>query len=48
MSRRDLIRMNDEEIRAFLQEQRTLQVATIDHDGWRMAALDSDVVCVDK
>jgi PPOX class probable F420-dependent enzyme len=34
MSRRDLIRMNDEEIRAFLQEQRTLQVATIDHDGW--------------
>jgi PPOX class probable F420-dependent enzyme len=34
MSRRDLIRMNDEEIRAFLEEQRTLQVATIDHDGW--------------
>ncbi len=34
MNRRDLIRMNDEEIRAFLQEQRTLQVATIDHDGW--------------
>ena len=34
MSRRDLIRMNDEEIRAFLAEQRTLQVATIDHDGW--------------
>jgi PPOX class probable F420-dependent enzyme len=34
MSRRDLIRMNDEEIHAFLQEQRTLQVATIDHDGW--------------
>ena len=34
MSRRDLIRMNDEEIRTFLQEQRTLQVATIDHDGW--------------
>lgn len=34
MSRRDLIRMGDEEIRAFLQEQRTLQVATIDHDGW--------------
>jgi PPOX class probable F420-dependent enzyme len=26
--------MSDEEIRAFLQEQRTLQVATIDHDGW--------------
>lgn len=34
MNRRDLIRMNDEEIRAFLQEQRTLQVATIDHDRW--------------
>ena len=34
MSRRNLIRMNDEEIRAFLEEQHTLQVATIDHDGW--------------
>ena len=34
MSRRDQIRMSDEEIRSFLQEQRTLQVATIDHDGW--------------
>ena len=34
MSRRDLIRMTGEEIRAFHQEQRTLQVATIDHDGW--------------
>jgi PPOX class probable F420-dependent enzyme len=34
MNRRDLIRMNDEEIRAFLEEQRTLQVATLDHDGW--------------
>jgi PPOX class probable F420-dependent enzyme len=34
MSRRDLIRMNDEEIRALLEEQRILQVATIDHDGW--------------
>ncbi len=34
MSRRDLIRMNDEEIRAFLEGQRILQVATIDHDGW--------------
>ena len=34
MSRRDLIRMSDEEVRAFLEEQRTLQVATIDHDGW--------------
>jgi len=34
MSRRDQIRMSDEEIRAFLQEGRILQVATIDHDGW--------------
>ena len=34
MSRRNTIRMNDEEIRAFLEEQRTLQVATIDHDGF--------------
>jgi PPOX class probable F420-dependent enzyme len=34
MNRRDMIRMNDEEIRAFLEEQYTLQVATIDHDGW--------------
>jgi PPOX class probable F420-dependent enzyme len=34
MSRRDLIRMNDEEILTFLEEQRILQVATIDHDGW--------------
>ena len=34
MSRRDKIRMNDDEIRAFLQEQRIVQIATIDHDGW--------------
>jgi len=34
MNRRDLIRMNDEEIRAFLEEQRIVQVASIDHDGW--------------
>jgi PPOX class probable F420-dependent enzyme len=34
MSQRDRIRMHDEEIRAFLEEQRTLEVATIDHDGW--------------
>src|SRR5260370_3987563 len=34
MSRRDQIRMTDEEIRAFLEEQHTLQVATIDHDGY--------------
>ncbi len=34
MSRRQLIAMTDDEIQAFLQEQRTLQVATIDHDGY--------------
>ncbi|MBO0782381.1 MAG: TIGR03618 family F420-dependent PPOX class oxidoreductase [Ktedonobacteraceae bacterium] len=34
MKRRRLISMNDEEMRAFLEEQRTVQVATIDHDGW--------------
>ena len=34
LSRRDLIRMSDAEIQAFLQEQRILQVATLDHDGW--------------
>lgn len=34
MSRRQLITMTDEEIQTFLQEQRTLQVATIDHDGY--------------
>ena len=34
MSRRDMIRMSDEEIRALLEEQRIVQVATIDHDGW--------------
>lgn len=34
MNRRDMIRMSDEEIRAFLEEQYTLEVATIDHDGW--------------
>src|SRR5438270_8499057 len=34
MNRRNQIRMNDEEIRTFLEEQRKLQVATIDHDGW--------------
>ena len=34
MNRRDLIRMNDEEIRAFLEEERIVQVATINHDGW--------------
>ncbi len=34
MSRRKLISMTDEEIQAFLQKERTLQVATIDHDGY--------------
>jgi PPOX class probable F420-dependent enzyme len=34
MNRRDLICMSDEEIRTFLEDQRTLQIATIDHDGW--------------
>src|SRR5919109_5669098 len=34
MSRLDQIRMSDEEIRAFLEEQRILQVATLDHDGY--------------
>ena len=34
MNRRDLIRMSDEEIHTFLEEQRRLQVATIAHDGW--------------
>ena len=33
MNRRDQIRMTDEEIRAFLEEGRTLQVATLDRDG---------------
>lgn len=34
MSRRNLITMTNEEIQAFLQEERTLQVATLDHDGY--------------
>jgi PPOX class probable F420-dependent enzyme len=34
MNRRQLITMTNEEIQAFLQEERTLQVATIDHDGY--------------
>jgi PPOX class probable F420-dependent enzyme len=34
MNRRQLITMTDAEIQAFLQEERTLQVATIDHDGY--------------
>lgn len=34
MKRRKLIAMSDEEMQAFLQEQRTLQVATIGRDGY--------------
>jgi len=34
MNRRDLIRMNDEEIRTFLEEQSIVQIATNDQDGW--------------
>lgn len=34
MNRRSVIRMTDDEIRAFLEAERTLQVATIDHDGF--------------
>ena len=33
MNRRSLIRMTKEEIRSFLEEKHTLQVATIDRDG---------------
>jgi len=34
MSRRKLITMTDEEMQAFLQDERTLQVATIGADGY--------------
>lgn len=34
MNRRELIRMTNEEIQAFLEEQRILQLATIGHDGY--------------
>ena len=34
MNRRDKIRMNDEEMHKFLEEQRIVQIATNDHDGW--------------
>jgi PPOX class probable F420-dependent enzyme len=34
MKRRNLVHMTEDEIRAFLEEERTLQVATIDHDGF--------------
>jgi PPOX class probable F420-dependent enzyme len=34
MSRRDQIRMSDDEVRAFLEEQRTVICATNGRDGW--------------
>jgi PPOX class probable F420-dependent enzyme len=34
MSRRDQIRMSEEELAAFLDEQRTVVVATAGRDGW--------------
>jgi PPOX class probable F420-dependent enzyme len=34
MKRRSTIAMTDEEIHTFLEEQRIMQLATIDHDGW--------------
>lgn len=34
MSRRDLIRMSEQELAAFLDEQRTVVVATNGSDGW--------------
>jgi PPOX class probable F420-dependent enzyme len=34
MSRRDQIRMTEEELAAFLDEQRTVVVATVGRDGW--------------
>jgi PPOX class probable F420-dependent enzyme len=34
LSRRDLIRMDAGELAAFLEEQRTLTVATLGRDGW--------------
>ena len=34
MSRRDQIRMSDAELAAFLDEQRTLILATVGRDGW--------------
>lgn len=34
MSRRAQIEMSDEEVRDFLEEQRIVTVATLNHDGW--------------
>ena len=33
MNRRDVIRMNDDEVDAFIEEQKSLQVGTIERDG---------------
>jgi PPOX class probable F420-dependent enzyme len=33
LSRRDQIKMNEEEVQAFLEEQRTMSIATIGRDG---------------
>ena len=38
MSRRDLIRMTDEEIDGFLHERQTMNVATFNHDGTALYA----------
>jgi PPOX class probable F420-dependent enzyme len=32
--RRDQIRLSDEELWSFIESQKTVQVATINHDGW--------------
>jgi PPOX class probable F420-dependent enzyme len=34
MSRRDQIRMSEEEVAAFLDEEKTVICATVGHDGW--------------
>ena len=34
MSRRDLIKMSEEEVAAFLDEQRVVTLATLGRDGW--------------
>jgi PPOX class probable F420-dependent enzyme len=50
MKRRNLIQMTGDEIQAFLQGERTLQVATLDHDGYPhlvamwFALLDGEIV----
>jgi len=34
VSRRDAIRMSPEEVAAFLEEERTVTIATVGRDGW--------------